>query len=460
MKIWSIISLILIEFTFLIASITFISSSFACGFVEDSNKFSSDWTIIRVYFEENESDFTECQVSPEKKFCCDLENISSVDFAAGKKVFAEVYDLKRGLVSSPVSLYLTEQGYNVFPNIQIKEAFNFNVSDIFISVNSSSIPTKFSSEKNLNNILYKINSSGEIIEGELCNGCNNSDFIIPLSKGENKITLISENDNELSKKITIYNLDYFEIGINVFCDRCKIKKNFLYIPSGEEIIVNSYFNSSHNISGEFLIYLPKDWILIEFFNSSDFSLTHQGIIEEIKDKSYFSINYTIKAPKNIVKQDYIIYQKINGYNHPTKVRSFKFKIFPFHKSNIFQESYPEGVLQQSSFKDRPVILNIQKEYLETVAIFTKSEVFSSFSYVNHEFESQGKINEIKFNILTSIPENEIESILLIFKVEKGKSIEVKHKNNLLPLNIYKQDLDYIYYSVYIQEKAPFEVKVY
>jgi hypothetical protein len=29
-----------------------------------------------------------------KQFCCDLENISSVQFSTGKKVFAEVYDLK------------------------------------------------------------------------------------------------------------------------------------------------------------------------------------------------------------------------------------------------------------------------------------------------------------------------------------------------------------------------------
>ena len=84
-------------------------------------------------------------------------------------------------------------------------------------------------------------------------------------------------DREISEKIVLYNLDYFNFNIDFFCDKCKQKKKFFYIPSGEEILIKSSFNSSHNISGDFLFYFPSHWVLSDLSKYEDFSVSHNVI---------------------------------------------------------------------------------------------------------------------------------------------------------------------------------------
>ena len=462
MKVIFNLCLALAVFSLFVLNINLVNSSFVCGFVNDSNKLSADWANVQVYYAENISDSTNCQISPENKFCCDLENISSVQFSTGKKVFAEVYDLKRGLVAEPVSLYLTDEGYNIFPDMEVKKAVSLDIKDKNLFLNSSSVPVSFSSYKNFDKINYQINSSEGYFNGTLCENCNSSIFSIPLSKGKNEFILSSGyngQNEEVYERIYIYNLDYLDIGVNIFCDKCKIKKNFLYIPSNEEVIINPYFNSSHNLSGEFLFYFPREWTIINSSDLSDFSLTHKGFIKQVENQSFFSFNYTIKSPKKIIKQDYLVYQKINGYSDSTKVRAFRLKFLPFHKINSFQEDFPENVLEQSSSGSNPIILESENKYLETAAIFPKHEFPSSRSYIEFKDNKREKYKEIEFNILTTLPKKEIEKIFLIFKVEKDKSLEIVYKREPLLLKPYKEDPNYNYYSVYISENSPFTARV-
>ena len=44
-------------FFILLFSLSFVSSNFVCGFVNNSKDFSSSWTEVNVYFEENPSRF-------------------------------------------------------------------------------------------------------------------------------------------------------------------------------------------------------------------------------------------------------------------------------------------------------------------------------------------------------------------------------------------------------------------
>lgn len=455
-----IICTILSVLALFILNLSFVSSTFVCGFVNDSDKFSADWIDVKVYYAENYLDFTNCQVNPENKFCCDLENISSVNFSVGKKVFAEIYDLKKGVFGGPVFLYLTGEGYDLFPDMKLREIISLNISDNQIILNSSSLHLIFFSDKNMDNLIYKMNYSKEAPKYDLCKSCNYSEFSIPLSKGKNEIYLISDTGNSVYKNASVYNLDYLETGINVFCEGCKIKKNFLYIPSSKEITINSYFNASHNISGEFLVYFPREWIFIDSSNFSDFSLTHSGIIEKVQDKSFFSVNYTLKAPKKIIKQDYIVYQDLNGYSNSFKIRSFRFKFLPFFKVHSFQENYPPGTLSQGTSAKEPIVLNFQEGVLDTIAIFPKLDVKSSHSYVDFK-QNRKKYNaKIEFNILSTLSEKEIDKILLIFRVEKGKYLEVIHNDTLLLLDLYNEDNNYNYYSSYTKEKGTFTARVY
>jgi hypothetical protein len=187
-----------------------------------------------------------------------------------------------------------------------------------------------------------------------------------------------------------YNLDYFNFNIYLSCDKCRLKKKFFYVPSGEEIRVRSSFNSSHNISGDFLSYFPSQWILLDSLNSEDFSITHEGFKEQIINKKEFSVDYVVKSPRIFIKQDYIFYQKLNEYDSLNKIRVFKFKLIPFHKTNPLDKEYPKEVLLQRASPDESIVLNSKEDYLKLVAIFPKQEVLESYSNIKFKTEKSGK----------------------------------------------------------------------
>ncbi len=441
----------------IIFSISFVSSNFACGVVNSSESLSSSWADVIVYFEENKSDFTNCQVNPEGKFCCDLENISSVEFKVGKKIFAEVDDIKRGLVGGPVNTYVTDKGYDIFPDIQLKKIINFNLEEQGLYINKSSVSSNISLGKIYRELKYSINSSEGYIENKLCSNCNYSEFLINLSKGKNELIIFNPDNKIIIKNITLYNLDYLNLNLTIDCNKCKYKKNFIYVPSNEEMVIHSSFNSSHNISGNFLLYLPNEWSLMGSTNKVDFSKTHTGFVEEVLDKRDFSVNYKIKTKKSLIKQNYLIYQQINEYSKLTKVRTFNLRFIPINRNNLFEKNYPNYILEQYSSPKNPAILVTDKEYIQSAAIFTNKEVDGSYSYLDFNLIKKGKEIKYTFKIFTTIPKQEIENIFIVFKVEKNKILEATFNGSNLPLQFYKEDIDYNYYSIFTQEKGPFEV---
>lgn len=443
-----------------IYNLSFISANFVCGIVNSSEGFSSSWVEAIVYFEENESDFTTCKISPENKFCCDLENISSVNFAVGKQVFAEVFDKEKGLIAGPVSLYLTDEGYNVFPEMTLKKAILINSPDKRIFINASSILINISSVGQNNNLKYALNSSGEYIEAELCNDCTNFEFPISLSKGKNELIITFYGKREVSEKIIFYNLDYFNIGIDFSCEKCKNKKRFFYVPSEEEISVHSYFNSSHNISGDFLFSFPFKWIPYNLLNNQDISFTHKGFIRKISDKKEFSEDYTFISPKSFIKQDYFFYQEFQGFENLKKVRVFRLKLLPFYKVNLIEKEYPLTILEQRTSPGEPVIINSPENCIQTVGIFPEKEILKSYSALNFNNNNFKKNKQLTFTIITTIPQEDIKNIFLVFKAEKGKNIRLSIDMREIPLEFYNEDVNYNYYYAYVLEKGPFNVEIF
>jgi hypothetical protein len=452
------INFIFVFFAVLIFCLSFISSNFVCGEVTGSEDFSPVWTTVTVYFEENKSEFTECKVNPENKFCCDLENISSVEFEVGKKVLAEIIDSKRGFIAGPVSLYLTDGGYDVFPEINLEQAIKLNLPSEKIFIKESLLSLNMSSTKKDSSIWYSLNSSENYIGQELCANCTSSEFLIPLSKGKNELVLTIVGDKPISKEILIYNLDYLNFNIDFICSKCKKKKNFFYIPADEEIIVNLSFNSSHPISGDFYIYFPGKWVLLNPYNR-DLSETHAGYIENIDNLSYSSYTYLIKTPKSFIKQNYIFYQRLNDNELLTKVRVFNLKLIPFYKNNDFKKEYQSNVLSQRTSVNEPIVLNPNLSYIKTIAIFPNQEIINSNSYLKYDSENIRDKSKSKFTIRTSLPKESIENIYFIFKVRKGESIDVKLRGEDLPLQFYEEDDDFTYYSASAHEKGPFEVRI-
>jgi hypothetical protein len=355
---------------------------------------------------------------------------------------------------------LTDSGYDVFPEMKLKKAVVVIFPDENIFINKSSVSINLSLAEGYNNLKYILNSSEGYLEQEVCKDCNNFEFLVPLFKGKNELVLISNGSREISEKIILYNLDYFNFNVNISCDKCKLKKKFFYVPSGEEIRVHSYFNSSHNISGDFLIYFPSQWVLLDSLKSEDFSITHKGFREQIVNKKEFSVDYVVKSPRTFIKQDYTFYQKLNEYEALTKIRVFKFKLIPFHKNNPIDKEYSKEVLSQRASPDEPIVLNSKEDYLQLVAIFPKQEVLESYSDIGFERGKVGKKETHLFTILTTLSNSEIDRIFLIFNVEKGKNIQVYNNNNEIPLEFYEEDTSYTYYSASVHEKGPFTVKIF
>ncbi len=450
----------LITFFVLIFSLSFVSSNFVCGFVNNSQEFSSSWANVIIYPEENFSKIVHCSVSPENKFCCDLDEIPSFNYSVGKKIFAEVFDKEAGFVAGPVSLYLTGEGYDLFPQMNIQKAIILNSPEERIFVNKSFIILNISLEEHYNNLNYTLNHSYGFLEDQVCKDCTKVEFPVNLFKGRNEIILTSYGDRNISEKIIVYNLDYFNFSLNLSCDKCKSKPNYFFVPSQKNITFSSHFESSHNISGNFLFYFPSDWI---FFNSSgleDFSTTHKILSENIDNQKEFTIDYILQSPKAFIKKEYVFYQKFENYELISKARVFKFIFIPFHNKRPFINSHFNSPFIQKCSPKQPILLESAERYVKTAAIFPNKQILSSYSNLEFEKIKSGKNKGDYFTILTTIPERDIDKIFLVFKVEKGKSIEVFGNKDKVYLELYNEDSNHIYYSAYVYEKGPFKVNIF
>ena len=439
-------------------SLSFVSSNFACGFVNNSKEFSSSWSNVLIYKAENTSNFIPCKINPENKFCCDLEDIRGAKFKVGEQISAELFDEKSGFVAGPVSLLLTGEGYDIFPQLNLQEAIIINFPNESIFINKSSLSFNLSLADGYNNLNYSINSSDGFFNHQVCNSCTNPVFPVNLGKGKNEITFTAYGIRSMSEKITLYNLDYLNFKMDVFCDKCKAKGDLFYVPSGKNATFSSSFNASHNISGYFLFYFPSDWILFNSSDVEDFSLTHNVLASNITNKKEYLVNYTLQSPNTFIKRDYIFYQMIENEGHFTNVSVSKYKIIPLHKSKSFERGYFNEALAQKGSPDEPIIVNSKQNYLDIVAIFPNKEILKSYSNIHFDAGKRGRNKEYSFTIITSIPKKNIDKIFLVFMVEKGKSIEVYSGKNKLQLEFYEEDPIYTYYSAFVHEKGPFTVK--
>ena len=212
----------------------------------------------------------------------------------------------------------------------------------------------------------------------------------------------------------------------------------------------------------YFIFLLTGSYLYILFNSSnleDFSTTHKILSENITDKKEFSVNYALQSPKTFIKKEYTFYQKFENQEQTSKVVVFKFKIIPFRKSKYFDNHYFNSPFIQRGSPTQPIILNSKEDYLKLVAIYPKLNIFNSHSNLIFSEKKKRKNIEYFFTISTTILQKNIDKIFLLFKVEKGKSIEVYSNNHKINLEFYEEDPDYTYYSAYVHEKGPFSVKI-
>ena len=172
------------------------------------------------------------------------------------------------------------------------------------------------------------------------------------------------------------------------------------------------------------------------------------------------MNYSFKLPKNTIKQDYFVYQQLGDYNSSNKLRSLSIIGYRFTKSNKMQESYQNNVLRKSISPKYPAVLNLEYDFIKTIALFPNKDIPESYSTLKYSEKIKKGRKTIFFEIFTTIQEKDLENIFIVFKVEKGKNIALLDSEKELELDFMNEDANYEYYSVYTTNKGPFNILIY
>lgn len=447
-------SLILFSIFF---SLAFVNANSVCGSVRNADNFSASWMNVLIYYPEKPSDTINCKINPENKFCCDLEEIKTVNWEKGKKVYAEVFENDLGYVGGPVSLITSEEGYDLFQEMQIQKAINFNSPLRSILINDSSLLINLSLADNYSNLNYSLNSSEGYVKGVLCNNCNNLDTYLELAKGKNTLKLTTYGQREISQEIEIYSLDYFNIDDLFQCEDCIETKQKIMIPSNVPVNLTIYFNSSHEISGNILTYFPLDWIIEDFSFVEDYSTTHKRVSKEIFGSSG-EIKYSFSTPKTLVNRKDFFKYEFADFSTMKQVTVFRFlKFFPIHALKNFSDSfYFQDLLKQKVSPLEPFVLKPEVFPLETIVIYPKIKNNVAFASLN-KYNVNKKDHSFNFNILTNLPESEIDKILFRFKLPKDTVLEFYDSSTSIYLQKYAEDENYDYFEAEHSKKGDFRV---
>jgi hypothetical protein len=443
-------------------SSSLVSANFACGFVNDSSKLAASWTEVLISYDENPFDLIVCKTTPENKFCCDLETINSVDWSVGKLIHAEVFNSELGYIAGPVSRLTTEEGFDVFPDMQLRKAINFNKPLKTILINTSEVLFDLSIDQNYNNLKYKLNQNNEV---DICQGCTEAQFTIQeLSKGNNEIKLTVYNvdsGKEISETFFINSLNYLDIIDSFDCEKCEVKGKKVYIYSNSEVNLELKLSSSHDFSGIINIYFPTDWELDESFLSEDYSVSHDLFKWNINDSSNELISLPFTSSKTSFKRKESFKYEFSDFSKETKIFVYSIiKRLPFNRQKKFSNDfYFEDSLSEIISPAEPIILTPEQDIFELIAIYPKQESNNAYAYITYKQRNFFNRKYIKFNLLSNIASRKIEKILFRFKVPKEDSISFYYIKENINLEIYESDTVYNYYEAYVDKKGSFRIKI-
>jgi hypothetical protein len=448
-----------------------VSANFVCGEVQDSEKVSASWFSVSAYYLEQPFEVTNCLVSPEdNRFCCDPEDIEEVQWAIGKKIEAEIFDKEKGYTTNPVSLIISGEGVDVFPELQLEEAISvytpnssiFHLEDLFLNV---SIASRF------NSLGYIINGSFGTRNSSVCNNCQQATFIIKdLPYGEHVLTLTASNENEnISKELILTRTNNLSFSREIYCEGCE--KNYVSTMKRTNIKVN--LKSSENVTGILRDYFPVDW---KFFQSDGvvepFSETHNVINWNISGTN-ISREYTLISPRRIITRKYYFQSEFED------IRSEKDELilFRFYRFFAWPIKFLESRIERINFMNyasisptSPLVMFFRDTTWVSVAIFPNTSVNNIHAYAQEINTPRFQKSKIPIAIHSNLGNNDIEKIMLRFKVRKPDyhynltSVFLYEYNQLnesweiINVSEYKEDDSYIYYEGYALEKGIFTVK--
>jgi hypothetical protein len=430
-----------------------VSANFVCGVVEENEEMSGGWLSIIAYYSENPTIFTNCNTNPENKYCCDMEEIGEIKWKSGKEVSVEAFDEKTSLVGGPVKTILTEQGLDLLPNIFLEKGIIIEDYEK-VMVNKTSTNFYIALANAFDGLEYSIFNNQSIVDsGVICRNCNGANFSLVLPKGKNEIIFSAIGKRNMTRKIIIYSLDYLSLERVLEGKSCKNGTKDSRIISGQEVKIKLKLSSSHDIEGILFDYFPSSWnILKEKDLVEDFSLSHKKISFSFSGKN-IEREYSLIAPKILLNKNYNFTSGFEDKIYSSKVFVFPWSIWPkfFSSSEELNltNNYFENEKGFSISPTNPLVRIIKGEVIELVAIYPKKEMISpSFrlSYYNEEYF-----------LITSIKQEDIERIIVRYKMPKGKEAEVYQGKVKIYPNITRTHNLFDYYDFELIEKGKFSI---
>ncbi len=472
------------------------SANFVCGKVAPSEDgVSPSWFDVIVYYTDFPDEVTTCKISPaDNKYCCDPLQIKSVSWKIGRNISAEIFDLEKGYVAGPVSLIISGEGYDVFPEMQLEKALKIHSPDSGIYINESSVLLNVSVASRFNEIRYslkKIDDSGNFsLDNELiCSNCTegiatleNLDF----GKYSLEVFAINTNSENISERKNFSLLEYVELEREINCDALYSKKKDLcekgFVFSGQKVNITLILKMSHEASGVLEEYFPSDWIYDGSQDGvvEDFSDSHRVIKWNVDGKEVKK-SYSLTAPETFFAKKYYFQSRFESFlSEKEKIVVFRFyRIFPFPKKFLDKEMFKlYEVFYESASREHPVVMNIagNDSSIVEIAIFPATPVKKVHAFFHRNSKVKLKKAEKPFAIVSSIPDSKIDKILIRYRVKKTGGSEKDYLNSTLfhyEINSYVQkkgkwvalqtkkyseDNIYIYYEAYSDKKGLFAIK--
>ncbi len=423
-----------------------VSANFVCGSVNDLEEMSVQWFDIKVYYTENPEDKITCKINPENKFCCDLEEIKSVGWKTNKEVNAEL--IQGNYLAGPVSLTTTDEGYEVFPEMDVEKAITIHSPQRKILINNHSVFVNLSTHYSLNNINYSLSYNGEIVNKKLCENCNTAQFELEnLDYGNYNLEIIAFSDKQFKEQLNFSILEYLEFEREFICEKCR--RN--YIPANTKVNVSLTLKASHNVSGVLYEYVPQEFILDSNI-TEDYSETHKSISWNVQGKE-ITENYEITSPNIIFPRKYTFQSEFENFkSEEMEVRVFRFLWFLGYLSYPKRKADYDYKTISRFFRnsDEPIVLNLN-ESINLIAIYTNTSKKNVFVFT--------KLKDNDFSILANIKNDDITDILIRLKTRKNESISLYDYSQKKYLNAkkFKEDEGYEYYDFYAEQKGKFRI---
>lgn len=450
------IFLLLGIFVMIFIFIKFSGANFVCGEVNDSREYSSSWSNILVYYSENPQRVTNCKVSPaNSKYCCDLEAIKEILWSAGKNVSAEIYDLSSGLVSMPVSLITSANGYDIFPMINVKNGINLNPELKRVYLNISALSINLSSALNYPNLHMEMYHNGILLKNEsLCTNCNNgSIYLENLSRGEYRLIIRANGLREVSQENYFIITDYIYFKRSLECEGCT--KNV--IPRNKVINITLEIKFPFNVSGNLKEYFPSELNILDA-NKEPFDNTYNFLNWQMNG-SEAVVKYSILSPNYFFWRKIYLYSGFENFFSEPEVYTLKGKMMlpiSLFKTSIIDRSLKYNRKLYTASASEPLMLSPSTEPISLIAIYPKELVRGIYAYTHFE-------DKRKFEISSNLGNERLAYILLKIKIKKSQNlggtpvIKDLLSGDEIVVEIEKEDKFYLYYTVKLKKFGKFEI---